>query len=309
MVSGPLRDQPGLHAAVDPPAEVVEGRGHDGDRQDVLHRRRHHVLAAGGARLVGHEAGVDQPHHHDRLEVELLLEDPAVERDLRLEIAERLELSPRACRSLRLTSRQCRSPSRHAGARATTRSVVIDQTTTFRQGRDRRRDQTRRDGELAQATLPQRPAGRKGPRLVGGTMYLRSRARLGSRSPRRPAPLRASTTTTVMRCVAVSVRPTRPQRHRPVADAAVSPRRRKRTLTPSAWVVDLRAGGFHRLGLGHGFPALIARAGCDEHDQREQRGCQPRAAAARSAAHWRSSRSAVQTAPQEARTREESGSR
>ena len=66
---------PVLEAAVDPPAEVVEGRRHDGDREDVLHRRRHHVLAAAGAGLVRHEADVDQPHDDDGPVVELLAED------------------------------------------------------------------------------------------------------------------------------------------------------------------------------------------------------------------------------------------
>ena len=59
-----------LEAAVDVPAEVVEGRRDDGDREDVLHRRRHDVLASRDARLVGHEADVDQPHDHDGPEVE-----------------------------------------------------------------------------------------------------------------------------------------------------------------------------------------------------------------------------------------------
>src|SRR5829696_6581032 len=67
--------QAGLVAVVDPPAEVVEGRRDDRDREDVLHRRRHHVLAAGDAGLVGHEADVDQPHDDDRVVVELLAED------------------------------------------------------------------------------------------------------------------------------------------------------------------------------------------------------------------------------------------
>ncbi len=72
--------QTGLVAVVDPPAEVVEGRRDRGDREDVLHRRRHHVLAASDAGLVGHEAGVDQPHQDDGPEVELLPQDGAVER-------------------------------------------------------------------------------------------------------------------------------------------------------------------------------------------------------------------------------------
>ncbi len=70
---------PGLVAVVDPPAEVVEARRDDGDREDVLHRRRQRVLAARDAGLVGHEADVDQPHDHDREEVEGLAEDQAVE--------------------------------------------------------------------------------------------------------------------------------------------------------------------------------------------------------------------------------------
>ena len=70
--------QAGLRAAVDPPAEVVERRRHDGDREDVLHRRRHQVLAARDAGLVGHEAGVDQPHQDDGEEVELLADDERV---------------------------------------------------------------------------------------------------------------------------------------------------------------------------------------------------------------------------------------
>ena len=61
-----------LHAAVDPPAQVVERGRDDGDRQNVLQRRRHHVLAAGDAGLVRHEAGMDQPHDDDGEEVELL---------------------------------------------------------------------------------------------------------------------------------------------------------------------------------------------------------------------------------------------
>jgi hypothetical protein len=72
----------GLVAVVDPPAEVVERRRHDGDREDVLHRRRHHVLAARDAGLIGHEADVDQPHDHYREEVELLAEDRAVAGEL-----------------------------------------------------------------------------------------------------------------------------------------------------------------------------------------------------------------------------------
>ncbi len=67
--------QTGLVAVVDPPPEVVEGRRHDRDREDVLHRRRHHVLAARDAGLVRHEARVDQPHQDDGEEVELLAED------------------------------------------------------------------------------------------------------------------------------------------------------------------------------------------------------------------------------------------
>ena len=69
-----------LEAAVDVPAEVVEGRRDDGDREDVLHRRRHDVLAPRDAGLVGHEADVDQPHEHDGQEVELLGQDLRVER-------------------------------------------------------------------------------------------------------------------------------------------------------------------------------------------------------------------------------------
>src|SRR3712207_8881413 len=56
------------------------GRSHDGDREDVLHRRGHDVLAPRHARLVGHEAGVDQPHEHDGEEVELLAQDRGVDR-------------------------------------------------------------------------------------------------------------------------------------------------------------------------------------------------------------------------------------
>ena len=70
-----------LEAAVDVPAEVVEGRCDDGDRQDVLHRRRHDVLAPHGATLVGHEAHVDEPHDDDGVEVVLLCEDRRVERE------------------------------------------------------------------------------------------------------------------------------------------------------------------------------------------------------------------------------------
>ncbi len=70
---------PLLHAAVDVPAEVVERRRHDGDGEDVLHRRRHDVLASGGACLVRHEADVDQPHEDDGPEVELLGQDLRVE--------------------------------------------------------------------------------------------------------------------------------------------------------------------------------------------------------------------------------------
>ena len=81
-VAGRERDDPGAEAAVDPPAEVVERRCHDGDREDVLHRRRHHVLAATGAGFVRHEADVDQPHDADGEVVELLGEDLAVEREL-----------------------------------------------------------------------------------------------------------------------------------------------------------------------------------------------------------------------------------
>ena len=80
---------PLLHAAVDVPAEVVEGRRHDGDGEDVLHRRRHDVLPSGNTRLVGHEAHVDEPHDHDGPEVELLRQDLRVER---LPVLERLDL-------------------------------------------------------------------------------------------------------------------------------------------------------------------------------------------------------------------------
>ena len=73
---------PRLGAVVDPPAEVVERRRDDGDREDVLHRGRHHVLAPRDAGLVGHEARVDQPHQDDGEEVELLAEDRAVAGEL-----------------------------------------------------------------------------------------------------------------------------------------------------------------------------------------------------------------------------------
>ena len=80
-VAAARRDRdPRLRAVVDHPAEVVERRRDDGDGQDVLHRRRHHVLAARDAGLVGHEARVDQPHQDDGEEVELLGEDRAVPR-------------------------------------------------------------------------------------------------------------------------------------------------------------------------------------------------------------------------------------
>ena len=75
----PDRRETGHVAVVDPPAEVVEARRDDGDREDVLHRRRERVLAAGDTGLVRHEADVDQPHQHDGEEVELLAEDDAVE--------------------------------------------------------------------------------------------------------------------------------------------------------------------------------------------------------------------------------------
>ena len=68
-----------LVAVVDPPAEVVERRRHDGDREDVLHRRGQRVLLARDAGLVRHEAGVDEPHEYDGEEVELLAQDYAVE--------------------------------------------------------------------------------------------------------------------------------------------------------------------------------------------------------------------------------------
>ena len=74
---GPI-GRPGLVAVVDPPAEEVERRRDDRDREDVLHRRRHDVLAAGDAGLVGHEARVDQPHEDDGEEVELLAQDGGV---------------------------------------------------------------------------------------------------------------------------------------------------------------------------------------------------------------------------------------
>ena len=80
----------GLEAAVDVPAEVVEGRRDDGDGEDVLHRRRHDVLAPRHAGLVHHEAGVDQPHHDDREEVELLRQDGRVEADLGADLLHRL---------------------------------------------------------------------------------------------------------------------------------------------------------------------------------------------------------------------------
>ena len=53
---GPIVREALLEAAVDVPADVVERRRDDRDREDVLHRRRHEVLASRGARLVGHEA-------------------------------------------------------------------------------------------------------------------------------------------------------------------------------------------------------------------------------------------------------------
>ncbi len=76
---GADRRESGLVAVVDPPTDVVEGRRDDRDRQDVLHRRGEHVLAPHHAGLVGHEARVDEPHEHDREEVELLAQDHAVE--------------------------------------------------------------------------------------------------------------------------------------------------------------------------------------------------------------------------------------
>jgi hypothetical protein len=75
-----------LEAAVDVPAEVVERRRDDGDRQDVLDRRRHDVLSSSGACLVRHEADVNQPHDHDREEVKLLGEDLRVEAQLVLDL-------------------------------------------------------------------------------------------------------------------------------------------------------------------------------------------------------------------------------
>ena len=78
VLFGPI-GRPGHVAVVDPPAEVVEARRDDGDREDVLHRRRERVLASRDAGLVRHEAHVDEPHEHDGEEVELLAEDDAVE--------------------------------------------------------------------------------------------------------------------------------------------------------------------------------------------------------------------------------------
>src|SRR3990172_7201658 len=78
-----------LEAAVDVPADVVEGRCDDGDREDVLHRRRHEVLAPGDTGLIGHEADVNQPHDDDRVEVVDLQQDERVEVDLLLEILDR----------------------------------------------------------------------------------------------------------------------------------------------------------------------------------------------------------------------------
>ena len=75
-----------LEAAVDVPAEVVEARRDDGDGEDVLHRRRHDVLAPRDARFVRHEADVDQPHDHDREEVEDLEQDQRIEVDLLLKL-------------------------------------------------------------------------------------------------------------------------------------------------------------------------------------------------------------------------------
>ena len=82
-----------LEAAVDVPAEVVEARRDDGDREDVLHRRRHDVLATRDARFVRHEADVDQPHDHDGEEVEDLQQDQAVEVDLLLKLLRGRRLS------------------------------------------------------------------------------------------------------------------------------------------------------------------------------------------------------------------------
>ena len=98
-----------LEAAVDVPAEVVEGRRDDGDREDVLHRRRHDVLASRGARLVRHEADVDQPHDHDGPEVELLGQDLRVERDLLLQLL-RQSVPGRA--TTRRSTRSCNPPPR-----------------------------------------------------------------------------------------------------------------------------------------------------------------------------------------------------
>src|SRR5262245_31276730 len=85
----PALRPPLLEAAVDVPAEVVEGRRDDGDREDVLHRRRHDVLATRDARLVGHEADVDQPHDHDGPVVEGLRHDQRVEVELLLDLLDR----------------------------------------------------------------------------------------------------------------------------------------------------------------------------------------------------------------------------
>ncbi len=109
--------KPLLEAAVDVPAEVVEGRRDDGDRQDVLHRRRHEVLAPGGACLVRHEAGVDQPHHDDGPEVELLEQDVRAQVDLGLELFRRW-------RSLRKPRRDQREHSTPTSSGSVTRSTM-----------------------------------------------------------------------------------------------------------------------------------------------------------------------------------------
>src|SRR5262245_8468043 len=85
----PALRPPLLEAAVDVPAEVVEGRRDDGDREDVLHRRRHDVLATRDARFVRHEADVNQPHDHDGPVVEGLRHDQGVEVELLLDLLDR----------------------------------------------------------------------------------------------------------------------------------------------------------------------------------------------------------------------------
>ena len=86
-------DDPGVEAAVDPPAEVVERRCHDRDREDVLHRGRHDVLAPTCTGFVRHEADVDQPHDDDGPVVELLGQDLAVEGQLVRQLLRRRHLS------------------------------------------------------------------------------------------------------------------------------------------------------------------------------------------------------------------------